>query len=667
LCRTALASVVGILLLLAGCGSNSPPYNDTPAITNLFPSNATAGGPSLTMNIAGTGFIAQSVAYWNNASLPTTFNSTTLQLSVSVPTSDIANPGVAQVTVVTPSPGGGISNAATFTINPAQNPVPTITSLSPSSTQIGVLPPNGVLLVNGTNFIQTSTAAFNGISRTSTYVSSVQLSVPMSSSDVATNTTISVTVSNPAPGGGVSNALPFVVGSGSALRLKNSVIASGIQFPQLISVSALGGASNGQSSAPAVSADGRFVAFHSTATNLVSENAGNVFVRDTCLGVANCAPRTIAVDAAPDGSAPNAAAEAGVSISSDGRFVAFASSATNLLSAAVADASQANVYVRDLCVGLSAPSDCIPHTQLVSVNTAGNAGNGASSSLSISGDGRFIAFVSSADLVSGETTDQVNSGSGVFVRDTCTGATAASACVVKTYSATSSQSALRGDDFTGVVLSADGRYVAFVARNASAQTASQVLLADMCLGPGTTVACQPSLTKVSVSVDGSDLAGVNQSPSMSADGRFVVFESDVAGATPHIFLRDTCLDASAAGRCVSSTTLLSENASAPSISSAGRYVSYGFASGAAEGADGSSLGSLYVYDTCLAAASACHRQAYAITGASVVSAALPFSVEASVSAPMSSDGSFIVFSASPPSPEPPPNDKGDVLLSITPF
>jgi len=659
------AALAAGLFVLAGCGSNTQSYNDTPTITNLFPSSTTAGGQGFRMNISGNGYISTSTAYWNNTQLPTTFNSTTLQLSASVPAPDIANPGVAQVTVVTPSPGGGASNAATFTINPTQNSVPTISSLSPASTPVGVLPSNNVLLVNGTNFVQASTVAFNGNSRATTFVSSVQLSVPMSAPDVAANTTITVTASNPPPGGGVSNAVSFKIGTGSAVRLKSNVVASGAQFPQVVSASALGNASNGQSAAPAISADGRFIAFYSSATNLVAQGAfGNVFVRDTCLGSADCSSQTIAVDLASDGNAPNGPAGMQVAISGDGRFVAFTSSATNLVAGGQASAaSQSSVYVRDLCIGPNAPADCVRHTQLVSASAGSNMAMGASDSPSVSIDGRFIAFVSSwTDVVS----DSASPASGVFVADTCAGPSATSTCVAKTYSVTSIDP-LHGDSFASPVISPDGRYVAFVVRSSSAPTASQVLLADRCLGIDAVASCKPSVSKVSVSAEGSDLAGLNEFPSISGDGRFVAFKSQTSGATANVFLRDTCLGVSATTNCVPSTAVLLENASAPSISSAGRSISYVTTSAAVSAADGPSMGSLYVYDTCFGATAACSPQSYAVNGSSVVSNAAPFAVSASSSAPMSSDGSFIAFSACSAIGGLPFSGQGDVLLSITPF
>lgn len=659
-CAASLA-----LLLLAGCGSNSQPFNDTPTIMNLFPSSAAAGGPAFTMNITGTGFIAQSTVFWNNMQLTATLNAETLQLSASVPAADIATAGVAQVVVVSPAPGGGMSNAVTFNITPPSNPVPAITSVTPSSTAVGVLPPNSALLVNGSSFTQSSTVAFNGVSRATNFVSATQLSVPVASADVAANATISVTVSNPAPGGGVSDAASFVVGTGHSVRLRAAAMAAVVSFPQLISVGANGSASNGLSASPVMSTDGRFVAFYSTATNLVAVgSSGNIFVRDTCLAAANCMPQTIAVDVAADGSAPNAIGGDGVAMSADGRFVAFASGATNLLDGATVPDGKSQVYLRDMCVGTGVPDGCTPHTQLVSLASDGSPGSGKSDLPSISSDGRYVAFLSSApNLLAGST-----AGNGLLVRDTCSGAAPDSSCVPRTYSAPVEGSLWAIDRISSPAISADGRYVAFVASDLSTPVqTSHLLLADLCLGPDTPAGCRPSLSEVSVSAGGLQFTGVNSSPSISADGRFVAYVSQSPGDTPGIFLRDTCSGISAPSKCSPTSSLLAENGVAPSISSSGRYVSYISAAPANSVPSASPGGALYVYDTCFAAVTECTPQAYAINGAGAPSDMAPFAANAWSSAPLNADGSFIVFSTSSVIPGLPLSGLGDVLLSVTPF
>jgi LmbE family N-acetylglucosaminyl deacetylase len=179
--------------------------NPVPTTTSLSPSSATAGGAAFTLTVNGTNFISGSVVRWNGTNRTTTYVSAT-QVTASILAADIATAGTARVTVFNPTPGGGTSNAQTFTTN---NPVPTTTSLSPSSATAGGAA--FTLTVNGTNFISGSVVRWNGTDRTTTYVSSTQLTASILAADIATAGTASVTVFNPPPGGGLSNSLPFSI------------------------------------------------------------------------------------------------------------------------------------------------------------------------------------------------------------------------------------------------------------------------------------------------------------------------------------------------------------------------------------------------------------------------------------------------------------------------
>jgi len=108
--------------------------------------------------------------------------------------------------VFNPAPGGGTSTALTFTI---KNPVPQLTSLNPSQTGAGGL--GFTLVVNGSNFVTTSKVRWKGSNRPTTFVSSNQLTAVISAADIATGGTAKVTVFNPTPGGGTSNALTFTI------------------------------------------------------------------------------------------------------------------------------------------------------------------------------------------------------------------------------------------------------------------------------------------------------------------------------------------------------------------------------------------------------------------------------------------------------------------------
>jgi hypothetical protein len=184
------------------------PVNPVPTITSLNPATVTAGSAPFTLLVTGTNFVNGSVVRWNGADRPTMFVSST-QLSASISAPDVATAGTASVTVFNPAPGGGTSNAVNFVIAPA-NPVPTITSLNPASITAGSAA--FTLSVTGTNFVTGSVVRWNGTNRSTTFVSNTQLSASISTPDVATAGTASVTVFNPAPGGGTSNAVNFVVG-----------------------------------------------------------------------------------------------------------------------------------------------------------------------------------------------------------------------------------------------------------------------------------------------------------------------------------------------------------------------------------------------------------------------------------------------------------------------
>jgi hypothetical protein len=95
---------------------------------------------------------------------------------------------------------------------PTPNPVPTLTSISPTNAMAGG--PAFMLTVNGSKFISSSVVRWGGQSRTTTYVSSAQLTASISASQITTAGPVAVTVFNPSPGGGTSNSLDFTVSAG---------------------------------------------------------------------------------------------------------------------------------------------------------------------------------------------------------------------------------------------------------------------------------------------------------------------------------------------------------------------------------------------------------------------------------------------------------------------
>lgn len=169
-----------------------------------------------------------------------------------------------------------------------------------------------------------------------------------------------------------------------------------------VSVSSIGGDANGPSLQPKVSADGRYVAFTSDASNLVAADGNgttDVFIRDVQLGTTQ---RVSVSTAAAEG---NAGSNSPV-LSDDGRFVAFTSTATNLDVRANA-VGVAQVFLRDRALGT---------TVAVSVTSGGAIANGPSSCLSISADGRLVLMNSTAQNLGGP----VDAVFDLFLHDTTT-------------------------------------------------------------------------------------------------------------------------------------------------------------------------------------------------------------------------------------------------------
>jgi Tol biopolymer transport system component len=173
-----------------------------------------------------------------------------------------------------------------------------------------------------------------------------------------------------------------------------------------VSVDSAGNQANGRSDDFSISGDGRFVAFSSFADNLVpgdTKNSRDIFVRDLSTNT------TTLVSASSSGDRGNGESDFYFSISGDGRFVAFSSEASNLVPGDTNNTQ--DIFVRDLSTNT---------TTRVSVDSAGNQGNDFSYAPFISGDGRFITFSSFADnLVPGDTNDSLD----IFVRDLSTNTT----------------------------------------------------------------------------------------------------------------------------------------------------------------------------------------------------------------------------------------------------
>ena len=256
----------------------------------------------------------------------------------------------------------------------------------------------------------------------------------------------------------------------------------------------------GGSYSPSISADGRYIAFNSQASNLVKGDTNqqyDIFVRD------RLAKTTTRVSVSNHGKQQVGNCEGATAISADGRYVVFASMARNLVRG---DTNRSrDIFVRDLVAGT---------TERVDVSSAGEQATypgAAVSQFAISADGRYVTFGSGAsNLVPGDT----NNSSDVFVRDLVAGTT-----TLVSVSSAGVEGDL-GSDFPAI--SSNGRYVTFlsVATNlvpGDANTFRGVFRRDLVEGV---------TEQVDVGWDGSHANGRADWATISGDGHHVVFVSD---------------------------------------------------------------------------------------------------------------------------------------------
>ncbi len=181
--------------------------NPVPTLSYVDPGRVAVGSGfgGFTLIVNGSNFAGNATVQWNGSARPTSFVSGT-QLEASIPATDRAVAGTAQITVFNPPPGGGVSNAVAVLI---VNPPPSIFSISPAIATAGGA--GLTLTVNGLDFLGASIVRWNGSDRSTSLVSGSQLQAAIAASDIAAVGTAQVTVFNPGPGGGTSNAVSLTI------------------------------------------------------------------------------------------------------------------------------------------------------------------------------------------------------------------------------------------------------------------------------------------------------------------------------------------------------------------------------------------------------------------------------------------------------------------------
>lgn len=351
--------------------------------------------------------------------------------------------------------------------------------------------------------------------------------------DRTSNTTALVSINTSGVAGGNDDSLPLEVSTNGRYALFQSnasdlvpsdtnnvsdVFVRDLQTKTtiLVSVSTNGSVGNGASRNPVMSADGRYVAFVSAANNLVAGDTNqipDIFVRDlqaqTTVIASVGALSTNSITALGSSEAPV--------ISPDGRYVAFFSTATNLVAGVPPGG---DVYLRDLVAGTTAWASTGARAALLNVLQTNDA---VSYNIALSADGQFVAYETSSASKSGS--------SGIILRyQVASGVTD----LVHTNAEVQTASY---EDVDSLDMTPDGRFIAFIANTNGTDT--------------TCVELWDASTSIASLISGDPTGQVPQYstcdwPAINPSGRFVAFLSDATALTTNvlsvdynIYVRDT--------------------------------------------------------------------------------------------------------------------------------
>jgi hypothetical protein len=210
-------------------GSSSPAQNfnvinPVPALTSLSVPMITTGSSDFSLEIVGLKFMSNTVV--NLGSLVLTPNPCMhTQMTVTVPASAIAHEGVLNITATTPGPGGGVSNSLTLTV---ANPQPALNLVSPPSVTAGS--PDVTVTLTGSGFVSDSALAMGQTQMVPEIVSPTEMTVVVPAGSLSQAGATTFTVTNPGPGGGVSNPLAFTI-HGLAQLSWSTVVNNNLVMP----------------------------------------------------------------------------------------------------------------------------------------------------------------------------------------------------------------------------------------------------------------------------------------------------------------------------------------------------------------------------------------------------------------------------------------------------
>jgi hypothetical protein len=553
-----------------------PPPGAAPVISSISPTSATAGGAAFALTVNGSHFLSGADLVWRNPGNPgfsggqvTFVNSS--QVTLQIPAAEVAIPGSVQIFIFNPDTSPN-SNTVTFTINPGPPGGAQLISSGANGA-----PPNGnshdpVLSYNG-RFAAFASEATNLIAPNAKFPEGYVRDTCLGAVGPPTCTPSTLLVSaitggtaaSPMEGNALGGATPSIGSQGFSsltgglppagafigfLSTATNLVTPNTTSQQayvradclpaisgptctpttvLASVTQSGGEPNGAVSAFIFANNSCHAAFVSAGTDVVSGvTIPNEIYQTSCTanGPTGAFTTSASVVSASSSGVPGDQGAQQPAISSDGRFVAFASTSTNLTSTPNGGVQQ--IYLRDTCT--FAPSGCASVTTIVSVDSSGNALAGSSSLPAISDDGRFVVFSTQLPLPTGGNTTIVS------IHDTCNSSSGpVASCVPSTTTVSVGAGGTNANgpsSSTPHAVSGDGRFIVFSSNATNLITggnpAAQVFVRDTCKSlSGSVSGCTPSTVVISIDSTGAATGGFGAA--ISDDGHFAAFQATIAG------------------------------------------------------------------------------------------------------------------------------------------
>jgi hypothetical protein len=622
----AIAAVVMAMFALAGCSQTGSTFqNNTGAqITILSPMNIPAGSPDFTLTVTSTGgFVAKTVIQWGGKTLPNTTIVNAATATVVIPAALVTQPGKVFVNTLNPprnSQDNGLSNALAFTISGKANPVPTVTSITPTTNPACGSPCTNAdvaITVTGSSFLPSSSNGpsevhwtLNGgpvIFLTVNKITTTQIDATISGALLNPAGTAQITVVNPPSfpcsvdcnlfGGGSSASFPFTVRGPlqiTTLSLPNAVVGSAYSS----TLAAAGGQPPYSSWA---------VSSGSLPSGL-SLKASTGVISGTPTAVTATPPPSVTFKVS-DSQSPAVSATASLSLT--------VAPTLSITTTSLPNASIGTTYSGPLAAsggmapyrwtltggtlppgldlnpatGLSGTPSGIPATQPVSLTFKVTDSEVPAASASVT---LPLTILPTLKL----TTTSLPNGVVGKAYSTTLAATGG----ITPYSwALTSGTLPAGLSFTAGLISG----------TPTTATANPVSL-TFTLTDSETPVYSTSVTLPLTITSGAAAAAAQETPAISHDGRYVAY---TAKQNDHsqILLRDTCLGVAPSANCQPHTRLVSAtiegvpgdaDSHSPSISVDGRYVA--FSSAAANLVAGSPAGrQVFLRDTCLGVAQGC--------------------------------------------------------------